>query len=207
VPLHLVARADQAIFAAVNRAHTPFLDHTVPRISRAADFTRLWIGSSAVLLAAGGEAEKRGVARGWLSIAITSVIVNVPLKPIFKRSRPELHGVPALRVLRRYPKSASFPSGHSASAAAFSTAVGIDSPKAGALLAPLAAAVCFSRVYTGAHHPSDVLVGAAIGFTVAQASRRYAKPLRERGAASRIRLGGLLPQGSSPYRAEYFEDR
>lgn len=39
-------------------------------------------------------------------------------------------------------------------------------------LGQLAAAVAHSRVYTGVHHPGDVLVGAALGATVAPATAR-----------------------------------
>jgi uncharacterized protein (TIRG00374 family) len=38
-------------------------------------------------------------------------------------------------------------------------------------LAPVAAAIAFSRVYFGVHYPSDVLVGAALGTAVGGAAR------------------------------------
>ena len=71
------------------------------------------------------------------------------------------------------PTSSSFPSGHAASAAAFTTAVTMESPVLGAATAPLAAAVAFSRVRSGAHFPSDVLVGALLGAGVSFATRRW----------------------------------
>lgn len=46
-------------------------------------------------------------------------------------------------------------------------------PYLGAPLGPLAAAVAYSRVYTGAHYPSDVLAGAALGTGVAVATRSF----------------------------------
>ena len=61
------------------------------------------------------------------------------------------------------PESTSFPSGHSASAAAFATAVGDVLPAAALPLRAAAAVVAFSRVYTGVHYPSDVVVGATVG--------------------------------------------
>ena len=61
------------------------------------------------------------------------------------------------------PSSTSFPSGHSASAAAFSVAVGDLLPTLKVPLRGAASAVAFSRVYTGVHYPSDVLVGATVG--------------------------------------------
>ena len=47
----------------------------------------------------------------------------------------------------------SFPSGHSASAAAFVTGVAMESPLAGAALAPVALGVGYSRVHVGVHYP------------------------------------------------------
>ena len=58
------------------------------------------------------------------------------------------------------PTSSSFPSGHSASAAAFAVAVGDVVPALRwPLRRPAAVTVAFSRVYTGVHYPGDVLVG------------------------------------------------
>nr|WP_261994924.1 phosphatase PAP2 family protein [Streptomyces sp. me109] len=74
-------------------------------------------------------------------------------------------------TLKRQPITTSFPSGHSASAAAFATGVALESRGWGVAVAPLATAVALSRVYTGAHFPSDVLAGAALGATAAYAVR------------------------------------
>ncbi|NKS64033.1 phosphatase PAP2 family protein [Rhodococcus hoagii] len=46
-------------------------------------------------------------------------------------------------------------------------------PAAGVALAPLAAAVAYSRVHTGVHWPSDIAVGAGVGAAVALATRRW----------------------------------
>jgi len=63
----------------------------------------------------------------------------------------------------RMPGSASFPSGHSASAFAFATAVGAEIPALGLPLRVLAAAVAYSRVHGGAHYPADTIAGSLIG--------------------------------------------
>jgi undecaprenyl-diphosphatase len=49
--------------------------------------------------------------------------------------------------------------------------VALESPAWGAAVAPVAAAVAVSRVYTGVHFPSDVLAGAALGAGAAFAVR------------------------------------
>jgi undecaprenyl-diphosphatase len=72
--------------------------------------------------------------------------------------------------------TSSFPSGHSASAAAFAAGAALESGGWGAVLSPVAAGVAFSRVYTGAHFPSDVVVGCAVGLGAALAVRALVPP-------------------------------
>ena len=127
---------------------------------------------AAVLGLVGGRARRGGV-RGLLSLAFASGLANGILKPLFPRRRP-----PArvwANVLRgvAIPRSSSFPSGHAASAAAFTTGVALESPAAAAVVAPLAAAVAYSRVHNGVHWPSDVLAGLALGGAVASGTRRW----------------------------------
>jgi undecaprenyl-diphosphatase len=49
----------------------------------------------------------------------------------------------------------------------------MESPKAGLAIAPLAAAVAYSRVHTGVHWPSDVGIGALIGVGAAALTRHW----------------------------------
>ena len=91
----------------------------------------------------------------------------------------ERHAVPEPRWIRR-PTSTSFPSGHSASAAAVAVAVGDVVP---ALRVPLAAAagtVAFSRVYMGVHYLGDVLVGVATGALLGRLASRLGERLASR---------------------------
>src|SRR5919107_1651345 len=94
------------------------------------------------------------------------------------------------------PTSSSFPSGHSASAAAFATAVSMESPVLGLVVSPLAAAVAYSRVHVGVHWTSDVVVGAAVGTGVALATERW-WPVREQDEARARPLDTVpeLPEG------------
>jgi undecaprenyl-diphosphatase len=92
-------------------------------------------------------------------------VVNVPLKSAVRRKRPT-DEVPEERRLEK-PESYSFPSGHTASAAAFSGIVAKAYPKLWLPINGLAAMVGFSRVYTGVHYPGDVLGGWMVGKSVA----------------------------------------
>src|SRR5207342_3486338 len=101
-------------------------------------------------------------------IGATSAFVNLGVKSLWPRRRPDRAGagVPAGRQVKM-PGSTSFPSGHSASAFAFSTAVGHDLPALALGLNFLAAAVAYSRIHTGVHYPGDTVVGAVIGASTA----------------------------------------
>jgi membrane-associated phospholipid phosphatase len=74
----------------------------------------------------------------------------------------------------RMPTSLSFPSGHSASAFAFATAVGAAVPPLSLPVHALAAAVAYSRVHTGVHYPGDAIAGALLGTAAAAAVRHTA---------------------------------
>jgi undecaprenyl-diphosphatase len=134
------------------------LDKVFVRASRAANRSVIWLAVSGVLVAVGGSRGRRAAERGLMAIAVTSAIVNGPLKLIFRRARPSLQ--PPLVPL---PRTTSFPSGHAASAFAFALAVSREIPASAVLLLPLALTVSYSRVYVGVHYPSDVLLGAAVG--------------------------------------------
>ena len=171
-------RLDTAVYAAIARTPTPGLDQALGRLSRAADFSKLWLGSAFALAAFGGEQGRRAAGNGIASLALTSALVNAVLKPIWGRRRPERvkHRVPFARRVRM-PKTRSFPSGHAASGFAFATGVASAAPVPGGLLTALAALVAYSRVHTGVHYPSDVVAGAVIGAGLSPiaiaASERY----------------------------------
>ena len=164
----------------------------LPPLGRAANHGVLWLTTAAVLGLSRNRAARRAAMRGVGSLALASATANVLAKQLTRRQRPVNDAVPLVRRLRRQPVTTSFPSGHSASAAAFATAVALESPWLGAAVAPLAAGVAASRVYTGVHYPGDVLAGIALGAGLAAATVRW-WPLRDDAAADTARARVPVP--------------
>jgi len=161
-------RLDVAVYDAIAGTPTPELDATMRRVTNAANYSRLSIAAGALLALRGGPRGRRAAATGLASVAATSAFVNLVVKPLGRRPRPDRDAqeVPAARHVRM-PTSRSFPSGHTAAAVAFASGVGSVLPLAGAPLHALAALVAYSRVHTGVHYPADVLAGALIGAVIA----------------------------------------
>jgi undecaprenyl-diphosphatase len=120
--------------------------------------------------------------RSWRLTARTAVVLAVPwavaesLKEVVKRPRPD----PALLGLTPEPLTYSFPSGHTAFAAALGCAVAIVLVTgrlrivAIAVAAAVALVTAWSRVYVGAHYPSDVIASLILVPVVAVAVNRLA---------------------------------
>jgi undecaprenyl-diphosphatase len=186
-------RWDLASSAAIGGAHFPLIvDRALPWLTRAADRSVLWIGISAALLGTGNRRARRAALRGLGSIAVTSLIANQGGKRLLPRRRPDLTQIPTRRVARRVPTSSSFPSGHSASASAFAVSVVVECPPLALPVGVLAAAVAFSRIYTGVHFPTDVITGAALGAAIAAGG----------AALVPVRRGLPSQSGDEPARAQ-----
>ena len=174
---------DLAVYAAIAATPTPTLDRVFRGLSRAADNSKLWIASAAVLATIGGRGGRRAAVNGLASVAVTSAVANLVLKPLGRRHRPDrdTYHVPITRQVTM-PRTTSFPSGHAASASAFATGVASAAPEAGIPVSTAATLVAYSRVHTGVHYPIDVIAGSLTGdalalLTVAALARRRRRRL------------------------------
>jgi undecaprenyl-diphosphatase len=154
---------DQALYEAVTVTETPALDEALRRLSAAADHSKLSFTAAALLALVPGR-PRRAALLGVAAVGLASASANLLGKKLVRRRRPhraEDSPFPGRHV--PMPESASFPSGHTASAVAFAAAVGPVLPVATVPLGVLAAAVGYSRVHTGVHYPGDVIAGALLG--------------------------------------------
>ncbi len=173
-------RIDERLMKRSARFRSPLLDRSLVAITRAASYSRLWLGIAGVLAIAGGRRGRRAAERGLISVGIAAALANGPAKLLVRRRRPTGQLGPSLIPM---PRTTSFPSGHSASAFAFATGVSADAPALAPVLVALAGAVAYSRTHAGVHYPSDVAAGIAIGV----GSGVVAGPATE--AARRLSLG------------------
>ena len=161
-------RIDRAVYAAVASTPTPGLDRLMRGLSTAADYSRLSMLSAALLALFGGARGRRAAVWGLSSVAVTSAVANLVLKPLGRRPRPDSQGqdVPLTRQVPM-PGSRSWPSGHTAAAVAFASGASRAFPLTGLPLRSLAALVGYARVHTGVHYPGDVIAGAIVGAVLA----------------------------------------
>lgn len=146
------------------------VDRVMYGASELGDWSLIWhlIGAGQALLPGRDPAT---AVRLSAILGAESVIVNVGIKSLFRRTRPTWNLGDERPHRLRNPRTSSFPSGHASSAF---TAAGVLAP--GDPLAPLyyavAVVVASSRVYVKIHHASDVVAGAALGIGLAAVARR-----------------------------------
>jgi len=144
-------------------------------VSTLANGSRLWLGIAAVL------ATRPGVLRRAAVEATTALLLAAGctqiLNRLLGRRRPSAD-LPARRALRRQPVTPSFPSSHTAVAAAFLTAVQRRSPRLAAALVPLGVTVAYGRIRLRVHWPTDVLGGAVLGIVAGRLAPRVVAALR-----------------------------
>ncbi len=189
-----------AIDEAVDAAFEPLrgnarVDNAAAVVSNLADYGLVWVALAALKARRRGPGRRRAVA-GLATAGFSSLLVSRVVKQVVARERPEDH----LDATVRTPTSSSFPSGHTL--AAFCTAfVLADTDAQTVANVGFAAAVAASRVHLRAHHPTDVIGGAAIGSVLGLGLRPLVNAVtpgtrqNRRGRPRKGRGRGMGPQG------------
>ena len=162
--MHWLLTLDAGLFRFVNQSlSNPLFDRLMPWLSGNRLFAPLVLLVAALLT-------WRYRLRGLLFVIMAAFIVQLgdsfvcsPLKQLVGRPRPGV-AIPEAHLLvgKGHPNT-SLPSSHAANWFAATMMAWIYFRRSARVMLPLAALVGFSRIYNGAHYPSDVLAGAVLG--------------------------------------------
>jgi len=186
---------DQRIFHVINdfARDTPWLQPLLTAYANDGVFVFL------VLLLAGWWLARKStdpaamVAAMWTPLGVlAALLIYDPIALSVNETRP----CNALRniVVLHCNTDGGFPSIHAVIVAAVAAGLWLVNRHLGIVAAVAAAVMAFARIYVGAHYPSDVLAGLALGVVVSLAGYFLFRPLLRRllEVIGRSRLRGLV---------------
>ncbi|MDD3251156.1 MAG: phosphatase PAP2 family protein [Lachnospiraceae bacterium] len=133
-------------------------------ITKLGNHGRIWIATATILFL-WRDTRMTGFL-SFMALIGSMLINNLLLKRFIARIRP-YEVIPELNLLIEKEKDLSFPSGHTGSAFAMATVLFFCLPPSlGIAALSFAALMGLTRLYVGAHYPTDVLAGGAIGSVI-----------------------------------------
>ena len=217
---------DQSLFLLVNQAWTsPGLDRLMAMLSSFDFWTPLLILGIVAVIVAGRFKARAMLAVLLVVVGLTDGVVGNGLKHLVNRPRPkQAQAVRVVDLKKANPRflaifeppavkfsqpekglieGRSFPSNHTADNFAAAAVLALFYRRRGWLYFLVAAAIGYSRIYTGSHWPSDVLASMFLGTVIGGlgvaaaegAWRRWGGPL---APALHQRHPSLLEAGEAP---------
>lgn len=158
----LIQNIDNSILTFIdNNMHNTVLDKLLVFLTSIGNQGFVWI-LLALLLIITKKYRKVGFIT-LVALLLTTICGDLTLKNIVQRIRPS-EGIAQIDMLVKKPTSYSFPSGHSGAAFAAAGVLSYYFKRYAAGIYIFAALIAFSRLYVNVHYPTDVLVGASLGF-------------------------------------------
>jgi undecaprenyl-diphosphatase len=168
---------DARLFLAINHLpHTRLLNGFFYGLTLAFQGVTPWYGEMGLAILRRRKSRKKIVLENIVPLLITSTLVELVIKPYFRRRRPFITIIQAI-VIGKKPGSWSFPSGHAAGAFAGAWLLNQRSPKWSLPRYMTASMVAFSRIYLGDHYPGDVVSGSLLGMLFAMSFRALTRRL------------------------------
>lgn len=159
---HSIRRADQHMLHRAAGLRHPKLDLIMRALTRAGD----WESWTILILAALARGTPyRGIALRVLPKLLLTLGIGYVIKRFSRRKRPS-ECLADFKCLLENPDPYSFPSSHAACSWAVAVSLGMI-VGAWPIWIAYATAISYSRIHIGAHYPLDVIMGTALGTTVA----------------------------------------
>jgi undecaprenyl-diphosphatase len=178
-----IARFDDRVDSAFDKLRgNPIADRVFYSATNLGEHGLLWFMLGA-LRGLRSDRDWHAAVRVGAGVAAESVLVNLGVKSLFRRTRPPWETDRAFAIRR--PLTSSFPSGHATSAFTAAVLLSEEDTLAPAYYA-IAAIVATSRVYVKIHHASDVVGGIGLGLFMGHVGRRlFPLPARPVGMVGR----------------------
>lgn len=158
---------DAELFLAINHLpHTRFLNGFFYGLTLIYQAVTVWYAEMGIEILRHRRDTRKILREAVAPLLITSSLVELVIKPYFKRRRPFITIIQAI-VIGKKPGSWSFPSGHAAGAFAGAWLLNRISPQWSLIRYIVAGWVGFSRIYLGDHYPGDVASGSLFGLLFA----------------------------------------